>query len=172
MSPAPAIAAGMAPARALEGRIILVTGAHGGLGSAAAAACARAGATVVLLGRKVPKLNRLHDAIAAAGGEAVQPRSLVQHARDGEHQQVQQRRPPGRVVRSRTRTHALEERLGGRDVDLLLEVDRRLVSAAHDERQHPAERGRVPDEVAIPAPPQHGHNGADAAAPVNPAPDR
>lgn len=60
-----------APAtRALEGRIVLVTGAHGGLGSAASMACARAGATVVLLGRRVPKLNRLHDAIAA---EAVAP---------------------------------------------------------------------------------------------------
>lgn len=49
----------------LQDRVVLVTGAHGGLGSAAAQACARAGATVVLLGRRVPKLNRLHDAIAA-----------------------------------------------------------------------------------------------------------
>lgn len=54
---------------ALAGRVVLVTGAHGGLGSAAALACARAGATVVLLGRKVPKLNRLYDALAAAGPE-------------------------------------------------------------------------------------------------------
>ena len=59
---APAAAAG-APA-ALAGRVVLVTGAHGGLGAAAAQACARAGATVVLLGRKVPKLNRVYDAIA------------------------------------------------------------------------------------------------------------
>ena len=58
----PAAAAG-APA-ALAGRVVLVTGAHGGLGAAAAQACARAGATVVLLGRKVPKLNRVYDAIA------------------------------------------------------------------------------------------------------------
>ena len=42
----------------------MVTGAHGGLGAAAAHACARAGATVVLLGRKVRKLNRVYDAIA------------------------------------------------------------------------------------------------------------
>lgn len=48
----------------LAGRVVLVAGAHGGLGSAAAVACARAGATVVLLGRKVPKLNRVYDAIA------------------------------------------------------------------------------------------------------------
>src|SRR3546814_7746996 len=36
----------------------------GGLGRPSAIACARAGATVVLLGRKVPKLNRVYDAIA------------------------------------------------------------------------------------------------------------
>jgi NAD(P)-dependent dehydrogenase (short-subunit alcohol dehydrogenase family) len=54
---------------ALAERVVLVTGAHGGLGSAAALACAQAGATVVLLGRKVPKLNRLYDALAAAGPE-------------------------------------------------------------------------------------------------------
>ncbi|HEY0861374.1 SDR family NAD(P)-dependent oxidoreductase [Pseudoxanthomonas sp. F37] len=55
--------------RALDGRVILVSGAHGGLGSAAAVACARAGATVVLLGRKLPKLNRVYDAVAQAGAE-------------------------------------------------------------------------------------------------------
>lgn len=53
----------------LAGRVVLVTGAHGGLGSVAATACARAGATVVLLGRKLPKLNRLYDALAAEGPE-------------------------------------------------------------------------------------------------------
>lgn len=52
---------------ALKGRVVLVTGAHGGLGSAASLACARAGATVVLLGRKLPKLNRVYDAIAQHG---------------------------------------------------------------------------------------------------------
>ena len=55
---------------ALEGCVVLVTGAHGGLGSAAAQACAAAGATVVLLGRKVPKLNRVHDAIVSRGAPA------------------------------------------------------------------------------------------------------
>lgn len=54
---------------ALAGRVILVVGAHGGLGSAASLACARAGATVVLLGRKVARLNRIYDAIAADGWE-------------------------------------------------------------------------------------------------------
>jgi NAD(P)-dependent dehydrogenase (short-subunit alcohol dehydrogenase family) len=54
---------------ALAGRVVLVAGAHGGLGSAASVACARAGARVVLLGRRMPKLNRLYDAIAAEGTE-------------------------------------------------------------------------------------------------------
>lgn len=64
---AAAASAGAADAhagQALQGRVILVSGAHGGLGRAASIACARAGATVVLLGRKVPKLNRVYDAIA------------------------------------------------------------------------------------------------------------
>lgn len=61
--------AGQAVQDALKQRAVLVSGAHGGLGSAAALACARAGATVVLLGRKLPKLNRLYDALAAAGPE-------------------------------------------------------------------------------------------------------
>lgn len=53
----------------LEGRVILVNGAQGGLGSAAAQACSRAGATVVLLGRRPPKLNRVYDACAKLGPE-------------------------------------------------------------------------------------------------------
>jgi len=59
----------LAPAAdALAGRTILISGASGALGEAAAHACAAAGATVVLLGRRVPKLTRLYDAIEAAGG--------------------------------------------------------------------------------------------------------
>ena len=64
-------AAGPASDRALAGRTILVVGAHGALGRAASLAAAAAGATVVLLGRKVPKLNRVHDAIVRDGGEAL-----------------------------------------------------------------------------------------------------
>jgi len=60
-----------AHARPLARRVVLVSGAHGGLGQAASLACARAGATVVLLGRKVPQLNRLHDRIVATGGDAL-----------------------------------------------------------------------------------------------------
>lgn len=67
MSARPAIA----NANALAGRVVLIAGAHGGLGQAASIASARAGATVVLLGRKVPKLNRVYDAIANEGGEAL-----------------------------------------------------------------------------------------------------
>ncbi len=59
------------PAGSLAGRIVLVVGAHGGLGHAASLACADAGATVVLLGRKVPKLNGVYDAIVRQGGEAL-----------------------------------------------------------------------------------------------------
>ena len=64
--------------RPLKDRVVLVTGAHGGLGAEAAKACARAGATVVLLGRKVPKLGRVYDAIKAIGPEpALYPMDLA-----------------------------------------------------------------------------------------------
>lgn len=53
----------------LRDRVILINGAQGGLGSAAAQACTRAGATVVLLGRRPPKLNRVYDACARLGPE-------------------------------------------------------------------------------------------------------
>ena len=53
----------------LAGRVVLVTGAHGGLGEAAARACAAAGATVVLLGRKVPKLSKVYDTLKQIGPE-------------------------------------------------------------------------------------------------------
>jgi NAD(P)-dependent dehydrogenase (short-subunit alcohol dehydrogenase family) len=54
---------------ALQGRVVLVTGAAGGLGAAAAVACAQAGATLILLGRKVAPLNRVYDAVKAVGPE-------------------------------------------------------------------------------------------------------
>lgn len=53
----------------LADRVVLVAGAYGGLGAVAAKACARAGATVVLLGRRVPKLNRIYDVVAKEGPE-------------------------------------------------------------------------------------------------------
>ncbi len=56
---------------------MLVCGAHGGLGSAASLACVQAGATVVLLGRKVAKLNRVHDALAASASAPHAPAPVL-----------------------------------------------------------------------------------------------
>jgi NAD(P)-dependent dehydrogenase (short-subunit alcohol dehydrogenase family) len=63
----------------LKDRIVLVTGATGGLGSVAARACAAAGATVVLLSRTIPKLEKLYDQIIAEGGPqpAIYPLDLA-----------------------------------------------------------------------------------------------
>ena len=52
-------------AGALEGRVVLVTGAYGGLGSAVARAAARAGATVVITGKRKRQLEQLYDAMVA-----------------------------------------------------------------------------------------------------------
>ena len=61
--------AGYAPDPALlQGRTVLVTGAGDGLGRALSIACAKHGATVVLLGRTVKKLEAVYDAIRQAGG--------------------------------------------------------------------------------------------------------
>lgn len=56
-----------APKDLLEGRIILVTGAGAGIGRAAALAYAAHGATVLLLGRTISKLEAVYDEIEAAG---------------------------------------------------------------------------------------------------------
>lgn len=50
----------------LSGRVILVTGAGQGLGREVALTCARHGATLVLLGRKQEKLEKVYDEIVAA----------------------------------------------------------------------------------------------------------
>lgn len=62
----------------LRGRRILVTGAAGSLGRAAALACARHGATVILLGRTIAGLEAVYDEIGAAGGAAaIYPMNLA-----------------------------------------------------------------------------------------------
>ncbi len=49
----------------LAGRVILVTGAYGGLGSAVARAASAAGATVVITGKRKRQLEQLYDALLA-----------------------------------------------------------------------------------------------------------
>ncbi|WP_336368114.1 YciK family oxidoreductase [Marinobacter sp. C2H3] len=56
-----------APADLLNDRIILVSGAGSGIGRAAALAYAAHGATVILVGRTVSKLEAVYDDIEAAG---------------------------------------------------------------------------------------------------------
>jgi len=56
-----------AAADLLQGRVILVTGAGDGIGRACAISCAAHGASVVLLGRTLSKLEAVYDEIEAAG---------------------------------------------------------------------------------------------------------
>lgn len=55
------------PPGLLAGRVILITGATGGLGRALSLECARAGASVILAGRNSKKLDKLYDDIEATG---------------------------------------------------------------------------------------------------------
>src|SRR5690606_7183045 len=73
----------------LAGRIVLVTGAGDGLGRAASLAYASHGATVILLGRTVAKMEKVYDEIEAAGGPqpAIMPLDLAQ-ASDDDWQQL------------------------------------------------------------------------------------
>lgn len=50
----------------LSGKVILVTGATGGMGTALSKACAQAGATLVLASRKEKKLEQLYDVLVDA----------------------------------------------------------------------------------------------------------
>ncbi|MBN8817103.1 MAG: SDR family NAD(P)-dependent oxidoreductase [Sphingomonas sp.] len=67
--------------RPLAGRLALVTGASRGIGAATAQALASDGAHVILVARSVPDLEKVEDAIHAAGGHAtIAPLDLI----DGE----------------------------------------------------------------------------------------
>lgn len=56
-----------APENLLKDHVILITGAGDGIGRAAAIAYAQLGATVILLGRTVAKLEAVYDEIESAG---------------------------------------------------------------------------------------------------------
>lgn len=51
----------------LEGKVILVTGAAGGIGEVISKTFAEHGATIILLGRSIPKLEKLYDQIEKSG---------------------------------------------------------------------------------------------------------
>ena len=69
MMPMASLPAGWQPAPgSLAGRVIAITGATGGLGSAVARAVTAAGATAVLIGKRRRALEKLHDELLEAGG--------------------------------------------------------------------------------------------------------
>ena len=57
-----------APEKLLQGRTILVTGAGDGIGRTAAISYAKAGATVILVGKTIEKLEAVYDDIEQLGG--------------------------------------------------------------------------------------------------------
>ncbi len=54
--------------KSLQDRVVLISGASGGLGTVLSQACAQAGATVVLVARKLTKLEALYDSIEQIDG--------------------------------------------------------------------------------------------------------
>lgn len=69
----------------LAGRVAWVTGAGSGIGEAAALALGRAGATLVLTGRRPEPLAAVAEAVMAAGGQAVTlPGDLTRSGTAGE----------------------------------------------------------------------------------------
>lgn len=56
---------------AIDGKIVIVTGASSGIGEATAREFARAGATTVLAARRLERLERLADEIRQMGGDAL-----------------------------------------------------------------------------------------------------
>jgi len=73
------------PAGLLADRVILITGAGGGLGSALARTCADLGANVLLCGRNVRRLESVYDSIVAAGGPRPSIAPLDMERADASH---------------------------------------------------------------------------------------
>ena len=57
---------------AIEGKVVVITGASSGIGEATALLLAERGAKVVLGARRPDRLKALADRIAGAGGEAAE----------------------------------------------------------------------------------------------------
>ncbi|UTW14148.1 YciK family oxidoreductase [Marinobacterium rhizophilum] len=78
-----------APENLLQDRIILITGAGAGIGRTAARSYAAQGATVVLVGRTLEKLEQVYDEIEAAGHPqpAIVPLNL-ESATEHEYQEL------------------------------------------------------------------------------------
>ena len=59
----------LAEENSLKDRVVMVTGAGSGIGKSAAIAYAAAGATIILAGRTIEKLEAVYDQIIKSGGE-------------------------------------------------------------------------------------------------------
>lgn len=89
-----------APAHLLKDRIILVTGAGDGIGKAAAKTYAEYGATVILLGKTIEKLEIVYDEIEQSNGcqPAIYPMNLEgATSKDYEDMQVTLEKEFGRL---------------------------------------------------------------------------
>jgi NAD(P)-dependent dehydrogenase (short-subunit alcohol dehydrogenase family) len=76
------------PQGLLKNRVILVTGSSDGIGAAAAKAYAESGASVILHGRSVEKLEKVYDEICAAGNPqpAILPLDLLAATKEQYHE--------------------------------------------------------------------------------------
>lgn len=77
-----------APADLLTNKTILITGAGDGIGAEAAKTYAKHGATCILLGRTVEKLEKVYDDILAAGGK--EPAIVPLDMKGATHQDYQE----------------------------------------------------------------------------------
>jgi NAD(P)-dependent dehydrogenase (short-subunit alcohol dehydrogenase family) len=61
--------------KSLENKVVLISGATGGMGTALSKACAQASATVILVSRKLKKLEKLYDVVRDCG--SVEPAMIT-----------------------------------------------------------------------------------------------